>query len=187
MQIVCIGSRKKESSCILCLYRYWGLVPHGAMGCVQKSFKLLWRCHQLVSGFLVNGHLSEFTSVTCQLMISVIMNDIWAVHRSPGIYLKVEENSGKPQLAERRWRLCDQLTPQMRSVGSHSKSLREKEGMKERRKGGSFLKIFYNIYFMWGLCWPCFFLPQPSNYRSLTFPILLVLWTLHSSIFSYPL
>ena len=36
---------------------------HGAMGCSQKSFKLVWRCHQLLSGFLAKGHLSR---VSCQ-------------------------------------------------------------------------------------------------------------------------
>ena len=30
---------------------------HGAMGCGQKSFKLVWRCHRLLSGFLAIGHL----------------------------------------------------------------------------------------------------------------------------------
>ena len=35
-----------------------------------------------------------------------------AVHRSPGIYLTVEINSGKPQLKG----LCDQSSPQMGSL-----------------------------------------------------------------------
>ena len=39
------------------------VVVHGAMGCAQKSFKPMWRCHQLVSGFLANGHLPR---VLCQ-------------------------------------------------------------------------------------------------------------------------
>ena len=30
---------------------------HGAMGCGQKSFKLVWRCYQFLSGFLAKGHL----------------------------------------------------------------------------------------------------------------------------------
>ena len=36
-----------------------GLVVHGAMGCGQKSFKLGWRCHQLLFGLLAKGHLSR--------------------------------------------------------------------------------------------------------------------------------
>jgi hypothetical protein len=27
------------------------------MGCEQKSFKVVWRCHQLLSGFLAKGYL----------------------------------------------------------------------------------------------------------------------------------
>ena len=38
---------------------YWGLVVHGAMGCGQKIFQLVWRCHQLLSGFIAKGHLPE--------------------------------------------------------------------------------------------------------------------------------
>ena len=32
-----------------------GPVVHGAMGCDQKSFKLVWRCYQLLPGFLAKG------------------------------------------------------------------------------------------------------------------------------------
>ena len=32
-------------------------VVHGAMGCGQKSFKLVWRWYQLLSGFLAKGLL----------------------------------------------------------------------------------------------------------------------------------
>ena len=34
-----------------------GSAVHGAMGCDQESFKLVWRCHQLLSGFLAKGQL----------------------------------------------------------------------------------------------------------------------------------
>ena len=41
------------------------------------------------------------------------------VHRSPGIYLTAEENLGKPQLGDRLMKgLCDQSSPQMRSLSS---------------------------------------------------------------------
>ena len=63
-----------------------------------------------------------------------------AVHRSPGISLKAEENPGKSQLRDN---LIKAVLPvinsngvpylQMRSVGSHSTSGREKKG-KERNK-----------------------------------------------------
>ena len=32
-------------------------VVHGAMDCGQESFKVVWWCHQLLSGFLAKGHL----------------------------------------------------------------------------------------------------------------------------------
>ena len=51
---------------------------HGVMGCSQKRFKLVWRCHQLLSGFLAKSHLPW---VSCQsrqsLMIRVIMKWSW--------------------------------------------------------------------------------------------------------------
>ena len=59
-----------------------------------------------------------------------------AVHRSLGIYLIADETPRKPQLGDRLMKgLCaSNGVPflQMRSVGSHSTSGREKEGIKER-------------------------------------------------------
>ena len=50
------------------------------------------------------------------------------VHRSPDIYLTAEEHPEKPQLGDRLMKgLCEQSLPQMRSVGSHSTSERDKE------------------------------------------------------------
>ena len=57
------------------------LVVHGAMGCGQWSFKLVWRCHQLLSGFLAKGHLPRVSSqsrrwtetlVSCACVVSCI-------------------------------------------------------------------------------------------------------------------
>ena len=68
-------------------------VVHGAMGCGQKRFKLVCRCHQLLFGFLANVHLPR---VSRQSRLSA--NDKGnnetipeAVHRS-GIHLTAEEN-----------------------------------------------------------------------------------------------
>ena len=68
------------------------------MGCGQKSFKIVWRYHQSLSGFLVNGHL-PLVSRHSRLSVddkgdSGIISE--AVHRSPGIYPNAEENPGKP-------------------------------------------------------------------------------------------
>ena len=55
---------------------------HVAMGCSQKSFKLVWRCHQLLSGFLAEGHLPQMSRQSrCSLMIRVIMKRSWGLCR----------------------------------------------------------------------------------------------------------
>jgi hypothetical protein len=80
------------------------------------------------------------------LSVAAVANDkgdikmiLGAVHRSPGICFTAEENPRKPQLGNRLMKgLCDQSLPQMgsllqmRTVGLHSTSGREKEGNKER-------------------------------------------------------
>ena len=49
-------------------------VLHGDMDCGQNSFKLVWRCYQIQSGFLANGHLSRVSRQSSRsLMIRVIM------------------------------------------------------------------------------------------------------------------
>ena len=104
----------------------------------KKNFKLAWRCYQLLSGFLAKGH---FLRVSRESSLSANDNEITpeAVHRSPGICLTAEENSGKPQLGHRRLKAVRKVIPsngvcylQMRSVGSHSTSGMENEG---KRKG----------------------------------------------------
>jgi hypothetical protein len=71
------------------------------MSCGLKSFKLVWRCHPLLSEFLANGRLP--------LHISDVSPDksnnevkLGAVHRSPGIYLTTEENTEKSLLGDCR-------------------------------------------------------------------------------------
>jgi hypothetical protein len=55
--------------------------------------------------------------------------------RSHGIFLTAEENPRKSQLGDRLMKgLCDQSSPQMRSVGSHSTS-RKRDGKKEGKVG----------------------------------------------------
>ena len=69
----------------------------GAMDWGQKTFKLVWRCYQLLSGFLVNGHLLR---VPCQSGLLANDKDVnemipGAVYTSPGIYIAAEESLGK--------------------------------------------------------------------------------------------
>ena len=94
---------------------------HGAIGCGQKNFTLLWQCQQLLSRVPNQRPLaSSVASVT------LIANDkgdnemiLGAVHRSPGICLTVEENPRKPQLGDPLMKgLCDQSTLQMGSLSS---------------------------------------------------------------------
>ena len=67
---------------------------HGAMGCSQSSFMLVWRYHQLMSGFLANDHLPR---VSRQSPLSVNDKDAnemrpGTVHRSHGIHLTAADN-----------------------------------------------------------------------------------------------
>ena len=68
--------------------------------CYQKSCKLVWRCHQLISEFLAKGHLPRMCHQSRLRANDKGDNEKipGAVHRSPGIYLTAEENPGKPQL-----------------------------------------------------------------------------------------
>ena len=67
---------------------------HGAMDYRQKMFKLVWRCHHLLSCFLAKGHLPRLQH---QSHLSVIGNGdnemiLVTVLRSPGICLMAKEN-----------------------------------------------------------------------------------------------
>ena len=86
----------------------------------KKSFILVWRCFQLLFGFLANGHLPLVSRQSYLLRIRM-KTDIkpGVVHRSPGIYFKTEDNPGKPQLGDRLIKgLCEQSSPQMGSLTS---------------------------------------------------------------------
>ena len=45
--------------------RWRGSFIHGAMSCGQKSFKLAWLCHQLLSRILAKCHLSRMSHQSC--------------------------------------------------------------------------------------------------------------------------
>ena len=118
-----------------------GLVVHGAMGCGQENFQLVWRCHQLLSGFLAKGHFSRVSRRSHRsLMIRVIMKWSWGLCTD---LLAFALQPRKPQKTSAR-RPPDEgaVRPvialngvpflQMRSIGSHSMSRRGKEGNKER-------------------------------------------------------
>ena len=88
-------------------------VVHGIKVCGQKIFMPVWWCHQLQSGFLAKGYLPR---MPLQLRLSADDRVIsGTVHRSPGICLTAEENTGNPPPGDRRWWLWDQSSPQMGS------------------------------------------------------------------------
>ena len=133
-----------------------GLLSMKAMGCGQKSFKLVWRCHQLLSGFLAKGHLPWVSRQSRRsLMIRVIMKWSWGLCTD----LLASYNWGKPQKTSAR-RPSDEgaVQPvitsngipflQMRSVGLHSMSGREKEGNKERTGIFSLALYHFLLIFM---------------------------------------
>ena len=90
-------------------------------GLQPKKLKLVWWCHQLLSGFPAKDHLPRGSqSVTSVANYKSDYEMIpGAVHRYPGICLTTEENPKKPQLGDRLMkRLCDHSSPQMRSHSS---------------------------------------------------------------------
>ena len=118
-------------------------VVHGAMGSGQKNF---------VSVAVPPAPVrvpSQRPLAPSVASVKSVTNDkggnpmiLRAVHRSPGICLTAEQNPRKPQLGSRRPSNEGAVRPvivsngvlfiQMRSIGSHSTSGREKEGNKER-------------------------------------------------------
>ena len=83
-----------------------GPVVHGAMGYSQKTYKLLWRYHLPLSGFLANDHLPRMSRHSANDKGNNEMIP-GSVHRSTGIDLITEENPGKPQLG--RFATSDRL------------------------------------------------------------------------------
>ena len=109
------------------------------MACGQKTFKLLWRYHQLLPGFLTNGHLPACrVSHACQLMIEWWWYDTGdcaqVSSHLPYRWGKLRETSSRRSLIKAvRPVIASNGVPslQTRSVGSHSS---QKGRRKERRK-----------------------------------------------------
>ena len=97
------------------------------------------RYHQLLSGFLANGHLSRVLRQSRLSTDDKGDNEmiLEAVPRSPGIYVGAEKKPRKTQLGNRLMKAFRTVIAsngitylQMRSVGSHSMIRKENEGMK---------------------------------------------------------
>ena len=103
----------------------------------KKSFKLVWRCHQLLSRFLAKGQLPRLSRQSRRsLMIRVIMKWSWGLcidllafalqRRKPSAKRPSDEGTLRPVIVSNGAPFI-----QIRSVGSHSTSGREKERNKE--------------------------------------------------------
>ena len=85
-------------------YTDFGYLSSMSNGCSQKGFKLVWRCHQLLSGFLSKGqlpwvlHQSRLSANTSNKGDNEMTPA--AVLQSPGIYITSEENPRKPHLRD---------------------------------------------------------------------------------------
>ena len=129
-------------------------VISGAMGCDQKCFKIAWRFHQLLSRFLVKGHLPRLSS---QLRLSANDNGDnemmpGAVHELLAFTVWLRKTSAKRPSDEGcanshrlKW---SPLPPN--DVGSISERAREGEGRK--RLGWRLGPIFTFTIFRRELC-----------------------------------
>ena len=118
---------------------------HGATGCSKKSFKQIWQCHQLLSGFPSQKSLVPSIMSVANEMIP------GTAHRSPGIWLIAEKNPRKPQLGDRLIKgLYDWSSPQMGSLkskwGQCDRTAHQGGRRKERRKGRG---ILYQYIIVW--------------------------------------
>ena len=50
------------SICHTSLNKY--VLVHGAMGCGQKSLKVVWQCYKLLYGYLAKGHLPRVSRLS---------------------------------------------------------------------------------------------------------------------------
>ena len=148
-QNVGISVRLKRNGSNLIAVPKARLVVHGAMGCGQESFKLVWRCHQLLSVFLVTGLLPRVSRQSHLSISDESFNEVvpGALHISLGICLTAEENPEKPQLGDRMMKTVRPVIVwngvpylQMRSVGSQH--VRKGEGGKKGKDG-----VWVIIYF----------------------------------------
>ena len=79
------GTRRKYSETLK------HTIARGVMGC---GIKKLWRCHQLLSTLLAHGYLLRVSRQACLSTNDKRDNEMipGAVHKSPSIYLPIEEN-----------------------------------------------------------------------------------------------
>ena len=145
------------------IYKYIRPVVHRSMGCSQKNFKLVWQCHQFLSGFLAKGHLPRVSrQLRLSVMIRVIMKWFQAVHRSPGICLTAEQNPRKPQLGDHLMKgLCNHRLKwgpfPLNEVSRIAQYIRKGEG--KDRVGINICRVFVEF-----MCCFHYFMMLPVNF-----------------------
>ena len=136
--------KNMQSLTWLCCKMSCCLWSHGLQ---PKKSWLVWQCHQIP--LLWALYLKCHDSHICLLLIKVIMRWYWGlVHRSPDIYLIAEERLMKavrPAIASNGISYI-----QLRSIGSHCTSGREKEGNQEKVGTLRFISSVRSG------CWTCF-------------------------------
>ena len=107
---------------------------HEALSCGQIC-RPIWRCHQVMCGFLANHHLHRVSRQSDLSTNEKAGNDLRPRTRlrSPGIYLTTVESSGKPQLGDRLMNHCLKLVPSpLNDVGMIVQYIWKRDGMKGR-------------------------------------------------------
>ena len=124
----------------------------GAMGCSQKRLKLVWRYHQLLSGFLTYGHLPRVSRQPRLSSNDKINNDMipggcvkisWHL---PYSCLKPRESSARRpsmKVATSHRLKWAPFTPNV--VGRIAQHIRKLEGMKKGKNEVCFCRIFFKI------------------------------------------
>ena len=97
----------------------------------EKRFKLMWRCHKFLSGFLAKDHLPRVSRQSRFSSNDKDDNDLIqrTVHRSPGVYVMAEEKPRKTSTRRSSDEGCTMVIAsnevpylQIKSVGSHRTS-----------------------------------------------------------------
>ena len=94
------------------------------MGCNQKNFKLVWQCHQFLSGFLAKGHLPRVSRQSRRSLMKWtrrLCTDLLA--------LRMKKTPGKPLLGDRLMKI---VRPVIASDGIPLPP--DVEGMEKERK-----------------------------------------------------
>ena len=120
LRILCSNTLSLSSSLNLKYHVSQPCYPWSHRGCGQKSCKIMWRCYQLLSGFLAKGHLPRMSRQSRRsLMIRMIMKWSWGLCTD---LLAFALSWGKPQKTSAETPAdegaCDQSSPQMGSLSS---------------------------------------------------------------------